>query len=353
MEKRIISIFLAAVTAVALLSGCGGTTHVTKTTESGTESGAASSGKYAMILSSNAENGADALAAQGFTEIMKQQGKTYEIVRPGSNAAADQLKAIKRLTDEGAACIAISPVDADSVSDALKAAMKSGIDVCSFDNAADVKSRELQISQTSSDKIAQTFMEAVYDLTGGAGEWAILSESSTSSSQNEWISALKTEMKDDRYSKLTMMEVAYGDGAYQKSYDQTKALLTSYPDLKVLLVPTTSAIEAACQCVEDLGSDVKVTGFGLPSTMQSYVGDDKVCPYFYLWNPVSLGELTAWVSIDLASGSDLTGAEGDMFTAGDLGSFKVQTAADDGTEIVLGDPYRFDASNIGDWVDLF
>ena len=39
--------------------------------------------------------------------------------------------------------------------------------------------------------------------------------------------------EDDKYSKLELVEVAYGDDEPQKSTDQTAALLEKYPDLKL------------------------------------------------------------------------------------------------------------------------
>ena len=44
---------------------------------------------------------------------------------------------------------------------------------------------------------------------------------------------------DEKYSKLELVEVAYGDDEPQKSTDQTAALLQNYPDLKVICAPTT------------------------------------------------------------------------------------------------------------------
>ena len=43
--------------------------------------------------------------------------------------------------------------------------------------------------------------------------------------------------------------------------------------------------------------------------------------------------------------ADITGAEGDTFTAGDLGDFEVGPDA----TVLLGDPFKFNADNIGDF----
>ena len=160
--------------------------------------------------------------------------------------------------------------------------------------------------------------------------------------------------EDDKYSKLELVEVAYGDDEPQKSTDQTAALLEKYPDLKVICAPTTVGIAAAAKYLQDNGSACKLTGLGLPSEMQEYTGDDDShsCPYFYLWDMQGLGKLSAYTTIALIN-EDITGAKDDKFTAGDLGDYTVTEADDGGTEVVLGAPLKFDTSNIEEMAKLY
>ena len=82
---------------------------------------------------------------------------------------------------------------------------------------------------------------------------------------------------------------------------------------------------------------------GTPNQMRDYVKDGTV-KEFALWNPADLGYLAAYATKALIDG-DITGAEGDTFTAGDLGEF---TVGENGS-VLLGDPYRFNADNIDDF----
>ena len=66
--------------------------------------------------------------------------------------------------------------------------------------------------------------------------------------------------------------------------------------------------------------------------MREYVKDGTVNE-FALWNPADLGYLAAYAGAALASGQ-ITGAEGDTFTAGELGEY---TVGADGV-VVLGPP---------------
>ena len=86
-----------------------------------------------------------------------------------------------------------------------------------------------------------------------------------------------------------------------------------------------------------------LTGLGTPNQRRQYVEDGTV-EAFALWTPGDLGYLAAFAAEALASG-DIEGAEGDTFTAGELGDYEVGA---DGV-VLLGEPFVFDKSNIADF----
>ena len=108
---------------------------------------------------------------------------------------------------------------------------------------------------------------------------------------------------------------------------------------------------AAGKVLQDKGSEVKLTGLGLPSEMAPFI-EDGVCPWMYLWNPVDIGSLAGYTLDSLVKG-DITGAEGESFTAGDFGEKVITVAADGGTEVMLGDPFKFDSENIAEWKAVY
>jgi len=65
-------------------------------------------------------------------------------------------------------------------------------------------------------------------------------------------------------------------------------------------------------------------------------------PAFELWNPSDLGYLAAHVAVQLASGT-ISNAQGQSFTAGRLGKYKVGG----GHTVLLGRPFVFNKSNVG------
>jgi len=155
-------------------------------------------------------------------------------------------------------------------------------------------------------------------------------------------------MKEDltaNHPNIELVETVYGDDDDQTSFDKTAALLQTYPDLKGIVSPTTVGIAAAARYLStsDAKGKVALTGLGSPGQMREYVEDGTVTE-FALWNPEDLGYLTAYAANALVSG-EITGAEGDTFDAGELGSYTVGADA----TVLLGEPYRFNADNIADF----
>lgn len=381
MKKKVLSAILCTAMIFAALAGCGtgnsatsagGDTAATAedkidtaaesdtaaTAESDavtTADGNTAAGDITCaILVKSAGNPYNKKMIEGFQEIMDAQGIKYVVKEPEEASAEAQIKMVNELVAQGVSSIAIAGNDPDALQPALEQAMNQGIKVACMDSSVNPDSRMLFVNQAGIDIIGETLMEAIYDITGGEGQWAILSATSQASNQNAWIESMKTIMQDEKYAGLELVEVAYGDDEYQKSVDQTQALLSNYPDLKAICAPTTVGIMAAAKVLQDASSPVKLTGLGLPSEMADYIGADEThsCPYMYLWNPIDIGRLTAHVSLALVDGS-ITGAVGETFVAGDLGEYTITEAADGGTEVVLGPPFAFTPDNIAEWKDVY
>ena len=355
MKKKVISAILCG--AMVLGTVCPVLAADDKSEDTKTEAAAGDSakGKKIALVGKAAGNAFFEIAAKSFQETVEAEGGEVQVVYPETATADAQIKVLDNLISQDFDAICISANDVNALQAKLEEAMDEGIKVSSFDSAPNKDSREIFVNQAGTKEVAQALMDAVLDISGGEGQFAILSATSQSANQNAWIDAMKTIMEgDDKYSKLELVDVVYGDDEPQKSTDQTAALLQNYKDLKVICAPTTVGIAAAAKYLQDNGSSCKLTGLGLPSEMQEYTGDDAdhSCPYFYLWDMQGLGKLSAYTTIALING-DITGAKDDKFTAGDLGDYTVTEADDGGTEVVLGAPLKFDTSNIEEMAKLY
>jgi rhamnose transport system substrate-binding protein len=156
---------------------------------------------------------------------------------------------------------------------------------------------------------------------------------------------MEEELAKPGYENMTLVETAYGDDVPQVSFDRTVELLTAYPDLAGIISPTTVGIANAAAALEQegRGGEVALTGLGLPNELRQYVENGTI-EEFALWNPADLGYLAYYTAAALVNG-EITGAEGDTFEAGKLGSYEVG----ENGEVLLGPPFVFTAENIGEF----
>lgn len=337
---------LSIATAVMFLAACGDGQESAGNVEN-------SSGTYAIVAKS-AGNPFNEKQIEGFKKAIEEQG--YQVIEktPDQPTAEQQINIIQELITQGVDGIAIAANDENALQPALKQAMDQGIAVTSFDSAVNQESRQAHVNQADPKAIAVAMMDAVLDLAGGEGQFAILSATSTATNQNTWIAGMEELMaEDEKYAGLELVKIAYGDDLRDKSTSETEALLQSFPDLRVIMSPSTVGIAAAAKVVQDKGvsDNIKVTGLGLPSEMAAYIYND-VCPYMYLWNPIDIGYMTGYLLTALAQ-EDISGSVGETFEAGDLGTKEITEAPDGGTESFLGEPFRFDSSNIDEWKEVY
>ncbi len=361
MKKKASARILCVVLAMSmLLTACSmggtktaaasGTADPAASTEK--EAGSSKSKKYAIVVKSTG-NPYNEKQIEGFKNAVTAIGGEAIIKSPEQPTAEAQISMVEELIAQRVDGIAIAGNDVDALQPVLTKAKDKGIHVISLDSSVNKDSRETHVNQADPVAIGKTLVEAAFDMMGGSGEFAILSATSQAANQNTWIAEMQEFLKDGKYKDMKLVKVAYGDDLRDKSTTETEGLLKSYPNLKCIVSPTTVGIAAAAKVLVDKGltDKIKITGLGLPSEMADYI-DKGVCPYMYLWNPLDVGTLGAY-TLDAIVQGKITGAVGDEFTAGDLGPKKVTKAGDEGTEVLLGDPFKFDKSNIGEWKTVY
>jgi len=282
-------------------------------------------------------------AAGGAQEAADELGGQFQQVGPESPNAAEQVSFVQTLTQQRVDAIVVSANDPNALAPALQEAMAQGIQVVSYDSDVAPDARMAFVNQASSDDIGRIQVQIMGRLLDCEGEIAILSAASTATNQNAWIEVMEDELAKPGYENMTLVETAYGDDVPATSFDRTVELLTAYPDLRGIISPTTIGIANAAAALEQegRGGDVALTGLGLPNELRQYVENGTI-EEFALWNPVDLGYLAYQTAAALVAGR-ITGAEGDTFEAGRLGSYTVGANG----EVLLGPPFVFTAENIG------
>jgi rhamnose transport system substrate-binding protein len=318
----------------------------------GGQSAAGGGNTHALVVKSTG-NPYNEREAAGFDEAIKEMGYTVIQRAPDLPTAEAQIQMVEQLIAQKVNSISIAGNDFDALQPVLTKAKNAGIKVISLDSSVNPASRLTHVNQADTQRIGETLVEAAFDMAGGSGEIAILSATSQASNQNAWIAVMQETLKQPKYANLNMVKIAYGDDLRDKSVSETEGLLLSYPNLKVIVAPTTVGIAAAAKVITDRGlvGKVKITGLGLPSEMAEYI-DNGSCPYMYLWNPIDVGYLAGYTAAAL-SGGKITGKDGEKFSAGRLGEYTIVKAPDGGTEVLLGPPFKFDKANINEWKSVY
>jgi rhamnose transport system substrate-binding protein len=334
---------VAALAAVTLMAGLG-LTACGSDDDGGSDGGGGGGDATYTFLPKNLGNPYFDTSDAGGEKAIKEFGGKYEQVGPDAGSPDAQVPFINTAAQQGVAALIVSANDPTAICDALNEASDAGVKIITFDSDTDKECRDLYVQSADAAGIAKAQVDLIADQIGDAGEVAILSAAANATNQNEWIGLMETELADN-HPNIQLVDTVYGDDDDQTSFDKTAALLQAHPDLKGIISPTTVGIAAAARYLStsDAKGKVALTGLGTPNQMREYVKDGTVTA-FALWNPGDLGYLASYAAKAMVDG-DITGKEGDTFTAGDLGEFTV--GAD--SVVLLGDPYVFNADNIDDF----
>ncbi|MBW8765526.1 MAG: rhamnose ABC transporter substrate-binding protein [Geodermatophilales bacterium] len=340
---------VAVAAMVLTTAACGGTTRGSDSGSAGGASASASANPSATIpaglsvafLPKQLNNPYFSVADGGGKQAVEQFKGKYSEVGPSEASASSQVSYINTLTQQGADVIVTSANDPNAICSALDQARSGGAKVVTFDSDTKPDCRDVFVNQATAEGIAQTQVDSMAKQIGNAGDVAILSATANATNQNTWIDLMK-KYAAEKYPDMKIVTTVYGDDQDEKSFQETQGLLQSNPNLKGIISPTTVGIAAAARYLSGSAYKGKValTGLGTPNQMREFVKDGTV-KEFALWDPAKLGYLAAYTGAALKAGQ-ITGKEGEKFTAGDLGEY---TIGKDGV-VVLGDPQVFDAANI-------
>lgn len=332
---------LAGLAAASLLLAAGCSSGATTPTTGG--GGASAPANLTMtFLPKNLGNAYFDTSYKGVQSAISALGGTVTQVGPAKgDDPAGQVSYINTAAQQQVGALLVSANDKSAICDALKEAKTAGVKVVTFDSDTETDCRDLFVNQATADGIAKVQVDMIAQQIGDSGEIAILSASANATNQNAWIDLMKKDLAAD-HPNIKLVDTVYGNDDDQTSFDKTSALLQSHPNLKGIISPTTVGIAAAARYLSksEYKGKVALTGLGTPNQMREYVKDGTVTE-FALWNPQDLGTLATYAAAALIKG-EITGKEGDKFTAGDLGEFTVGADA----TVLLGDPYKFNKDNI-------
>ena len=269
------------------------------------------------------------------------------------NAIPGQIEIIESSITQGVAAIMISANDYDQLVPSTTSAIEEGITIVTWDSPVDPSGEALFIAQVDFDETGKVMADMALNILGEeGGQFAILSATPDASNQNAWIASMEAVLaEDEAYANLELVDTVYGNDDPDDSYNEALGLIDSYPDLQLIMAPTTVGIAAAAKAMQDEGmcADVAISGLGLPAEMQEFT-EAGCAPEFALWSFTDLGYLTYYVSYLLAT--DAIEAEaGVTFEAGRMGEYTIEEdpTREGGLRVLMGPFSLYNEDNFDDW----
>jgi rhamnose transport system substrate-binding protein len=324
-------------------SSSAATSAATGSSSSAAASGGLKTGLKVFVIPKQLGNNyfttADSANSGGAISALNTLGESGTETSGTAATPASQIPAIQAAISKGANALIVSATDPTALCPTLTSAMKRGITVVTYDSDAPT-CRSMFINQASTAQIGTSEVDVLAKQLNDTGQIAIVSAAASATNQNAWIGYMKQQLK--KYPKMSLAAVVYGNDDPTASTQVTQGLLQQYPNLKGIISPTTVGIAAAAAVLDTAKyrGKIALTGLGTPDEMKKFVSDGTV-KEFELWKPQDLGYLAGYAAVELASGK-ITGAQGQSFTAGKLGSF---TVGADNT-VLLGPPFVFNSGNI-------
>jgi rhamnose transport system substrate-binding protein len=275
----------------------------------------------------------------GAKEAAKELGIDLIYDGPIEGRVDQQIEMIDNWIAQKVDFICVSPNDPNAIAPVLKKAMKAGIKVGSWDADAAKDARNYFINQATYEAIGFMLVDKMVEETGADAPVAIVTAGLTDANQNAWIDAMKKRMSS-KYPKLKLLKIVPSETSQELAFKVTTDLIKTYPEMKGVWGISSMAFPGCAEAVKQAGKSGKIAvgGLSTPSGMRSFVKDGTV-KSVTLWNPVDLGYLTMYAVKAIADGKGKITTS--TIKAGKLGEKKVVK-----DEVLLGDPYVFNAGNI-------
>lgn len=258
---------------------------------------------------------------------------------PTDTNAAKQNEIVENWITLGVDVIAVAAENKEGISTALRKAQRSGIKVLTYDADALPDARAFFVNQATPEGIGYALMDEAARLTGGEGEFAIITATLTAANQREWQKHIEARLKS-KYPQMKLVAVRPCDDLKDRAQSEATALMSAHPNLKAIMAICSPGVPGAAEAVKQAGKagKVKVLGLGLPNENKRYV-HEGITDSVILWNTEDLGYLTVYAGAALANDELKPGAK--TFRAGQLGEFTIA-----GDNILLGKPFIFTKENI-------
>jgi ABC-type sugar transport system substrate-binding protein len=256
----------------------------------------------------------------------------------------DQITFIDNYITQGVDGILFAANDPVAIAPVLKKALAAGIHVVGYDANSQPDAREWFVNQAEFNGIGKAMIDSMAAEIGEDGSFAIVTSTFTTPNQARWIAEMQA-YQAACHPNMQWLETVEAQEDNNLSFNQATTLINKYgDDLDGIFGMTSVATPASAEAVTQAGvcGEVAVVGLATPNAMKPYVASECV-KSVVLWNPVDLGYAAVYVTRAVVDGELSPGDT--SVEAGRLGTLNVVN----GSEILLGAPFIFNADNINDF----
>jgi ribose transport system substrate-binding protein len=261
-----LGVVASAAFSALLLAGCaGGATDSGSTTDTSTDTTAASEKLFIPLISKGFQHqfwqavktGAELEAAELGVEI------TFE--GPASETEVQaQLDMLQTALDRNPDAIGYATLDPEACVSYMEQARERGIPVVQFDAGCN-SDYPLNLAATDGKAAGAIAADNMARLIGEEGEVAIVGHSQINQTGVERRDGF-VERLTEAYPNITVVDIQYGDGDHLKSADIAKAMIAAYPNLAGMYATNEGSA---------IGIVNAVTELGLPNGQLTIIGFDS------------------------------------------------------------------------------
>ncbi len=234
---------------------------------------------------------------------------TVSYTAPEKEDYEKQIELINQAVSDGAQAVVLAPVVMDEMNDALSAVIQKGVPVITIDSDVSLPERAAFIG-TQNESAAAVAGRHAQEIAGDSSVIAVLTHDSASQTAQQrtigFQSAFETTTEG-----IQLLQPADCGGDISKTKDTAIQMITENPDINIIYATNQPTTVGACQAVESLISDgkisdgqVQVVGFDYFDGADAYL-DNGILSGVIVQNPYNMGYFGVMAASYLLKGEDI------------------------------------------------
>lgn len=252
-----------------------------------------------------------AAAEKGALKAGEELGVEVIFNAPSDADSAKQISMINDMLARDIDGLAISPNDANAISQVIQSAIDKGVKVITWDSDAADSNRAYFVAAETQERLGETYVEQMAQQIDGKGKIVFMVASLGAQNMITQVDAAKAYLEKN-YPDIEVLEVYASNDEQQKAYENAQNILATYKDLDGIVsfagAESPAAAEAISEAVDNgqiEPGQVALTGFGMPSLVKQYV-ESGIIERFCVWDPGVLGYASVYVLDEMTKGTDIS-----------------------------------------------